>query len=100
MAMAETGPSGTAATRRERPRRIPALSLWVFNLAMATLWPAHAAVTLRGLLVLNQERGQPVAGAAVSASGANPTVSASDGSFTLTFPQGLARRLHPARGAP
>ena len=51
---------------------------------------ALAAATLKGVVVLNRERGEPVAGASVSADGANQTSTNSDGSFLLFFPSGEA----------
>ena len=48
--------------------------------------PAYAAATLKGLVVLDRERGQPSAGVVVSADGANPSTTDSDGRFVLTFP--------------
>jgi tetratricopeptide (TPR) repeat protein len=47
---------------------------------------AWAAATLKGQVVLNRERGEPVASVAVSADGANQTITQTDGRFVLVFP--------------
>ena len=55
-------------------------------LAMAS--PAWAAVTLHGIVSLDRERGAPVAKVAVSAPGANATISDDNGAFVMIFPEG------------
>jgi hypothetical protein len=59
-------------------------------LALASL-PADAATTLKGVILINEVGGPPMANVPVAADGANPTTSESFGRFTLEF-----RRSNPA----
>ncbi|HET7501746.1 MAG TPA: tetratricopeptide repeat protein [Kofleriaceae bacterium] len=52
--------------------------------------PAWGSGALRGVVVRDRERGAPVAGVQLTASGANPVTTGNDGQFVLTFPQGHA----------
>jgi tetratricopeptide (TPR) repeat protein len=54
-----------------------------------TMWVGQAwcAATLKGVVILDRERGQPVAGVEVSADGANQDITRGDGRFLLTFPK-------------
>ena len=56
----------------------------------ALVSPAWASVTLTGIVVQDRLKGPAVAGMPVSALGATPTLSRSDGSFGLNFPDGHA----------
>lgn len=67
-------------TRRENMKaRIIILLLLVFG-------PYSDAAVLRGVVILNQLEGPGMAGVAVSADGAAPTITDSDGRFELEFP--------------
>jgi tetratricopeptide (TPR) repeat protein len=57
-----------------------------FLLALLLSANAWSAATLKGLVMLNREGGEPMAGVAISADGANQDITRNDGSFTLSFP--------------
>ena len=58
----------------------------VVVLALGIGTAAHAAATLRGLVLANQLGGMPVVNVQIAAQGANPTQSKSLGEFLLEFP--------------
>ncbi|MBB3181160.1 tetratricopeptide repeat protein [Variovorax sp. Sphag1AA] len=60
---------------------------WLFAVLLlcGIAWSAAPSATLRGLVVLNQEGGEPVPGVSISADDANQTTTLSNGSFVLEF---------------
>ncbi|ASM76495.1 hypothetical protein VITFI_CDS0716 [Vitreoscilla filiformis] len=63
-----------------------AVRQWLLGCVLAGPGVALAAAVLQGIVVQNEERGQPLANVAVSAPGTNDTVSRNDGTFALAFP--------------
>jgi tetratricopeptide (TPR) repeat protein len=60
------------------PKAIPLLLLFSFS--------STQAATLKGVILANEIGGPPVSNVQITAEGANPTASLSDGTFTLRFP--------------
>jgi tetratricopeptide (TPR) repeat protein len=76
---AQLSPLGMSSMRQQRHH----LAIALFLLGVAS----HArAATLKGVLLSNEVGGPPVANVQVTAVGANPATSGSDGIFTLQFP--------------
>jgi hypothetical protein len=61
--------------------------LFIITLVALASFPADAATTLKGVILVNEVGGAPMANVPITADGANPTTSENFGRFTIEFPQ-------------